>query len=201
LASASRNLRLAKLRRTPRRGCRQNLFHPVQIPRPGCVSSDAVLRRLLEVWSLSGIVNAQTGLPYDIFGLTDADHTGLYSRVTIIGPLGQPPQTDKTYTGPNPAGLETTPFDVQPNAGKNHFYGPSFWNADIATLKDTVLTERLKLQFRFEVYNLFNHTQFGQPYNFFWEGNSSFGQSSSTLTRSDNTTSARQMQFALKLVF
>ena len=159
------------------------------------------LGRVLEGWSLSSIISAETGHPYDIFGLTDANHTGQYARVTIIGPLAQPPHTDKTYTGPNPAGLDTTLFDVQPNAGKNHFYGPSYWNADIATLKNTSLTERLKLQFRFEVYNLFNHTQFGQPYNFFWAGNSSFGQSSSTLTRADGTTSARQMQFALKLIF
>jgi hypothetical protein len=157
--------------------------------------------RILEGWSLSGIISAQTGLPYEIFGLTDADHTGQYTRVTIIGGLAQPPGTDKTYTGPNPTGLETTPFDAQPNAGKNRFYGPSFWNVDIATLKDTSLTEKLKLQFRFEVYNLFNHPQFGQPYNFFATNESNFGQSSSTLTRGDGTTTARQIQFALKLIF
>ena len=163
--------------------------------------NEGFVGRLLEGWELSGIISAQTGLPYDIFGLTDADHTGEYARVTIIGPLGQPKGTDKTYTGPNPAGLETTPFDAQPNAGKNRFYGPAFWNLDIATLKNTSLTEKLKLQFRFEVYNLFNHTEFGQPNNFFSEGDSSFGQSLSTLTRADGTTSARQMQFALKLIF
>jgi len=161
--------------------------------------SEGFAGRVLEGWSLSSIISAQTGHPYDIFGLTDANHTGQYARVTIIGPLTQPPHTDKTFTGPNPAGLETTPFDVQPNAGKNRFYGPGYWNTDIAMLKNTGLTEKLKLQFRFEVYNLFNHTQFGQPYNFFGIGG--FGQSSSTLTRSDGTTSARQIQFALKLIF
>jgi hypothetical protein len=135
---------------------------------------DGFVGRILEGWSLSGIINAPTGHPYDILGQTNSKHTGGYARVTITGPLGQPAGTDKTYTGPNPAGLETTPFDVQPNAGKNRFYGPSFWNVDIATLKDTSLTEKPKLQ---------------------------FGQSLSTLTRSDGTTSAWQMQFALKLIF
>ncbi|HTP68831.1 MAG TPA: TonB-dependent receptor [Dongiaceae bacterium] len=178
-----------------------NLIYEPNIGRGRGHLSEGFAGRVLEGWSLSSIISAQTGLPYDIFDLTDAEHTGQYSRVTIIGPLGQPAGTDKTYTGPNPAGLETTPLDVQPNAGKNRFYGPSYWNTDIAMLKNTALTEKLKLQFRFEVYNLFNHPEFGQPYNFFWEGNNIFGQSTSTLTRSDGTTSARQIQFGLKLIF
>jgi len=178
-----------------------NFIYEPNIGRGRSHLNEGFAGRILEGWSLSGIISAQTGLPYDIFGLTDADHTGQYTRVTIIGGLAQPGGTDKTYTGPNPAGLETTPFDAQPNAGKNRFYGPGFWNADIATLKNTALTEKLKLQFRFEVYNLFNHPQFGQPYNFFAANESNFGQSSSTLIRGDGTTTARQIQFALKLIF
>jgi hypothetical protein len=38
--------------------------------------------RVLEGWSLSGIISAQTGHPYDIYGLTDANHTGEYARVS-----------------------------------------------------------------------------------------------------------------------
>ena len=68
-------------------------------------------------------------------------------------------------------------------------------------VKDTSLTEKLKLEFRLEVFNLFNHTQFSQPNNFFIEGDTTFGQSLSTITRPDGTTSARQLQFALKLLF
>lgn len=157
--------------------------------------------RLLEGWSLTGIIDAQTGHPFDVFGTTDANHTGEYSRITQIGSTSQPSGTDKTFTGPYAGGLETTPFDVQPNTGKNQFYGPGLVNIDVATLKDTALTEKVKLQFRFEVYNLFNHAQFGQPNNFFIPGDTTFGQSLSTLTRADGTTSARQLQVALKLIF
>jgi hypothetical protein len=66
-------------------------------------------------------------------------------------------------------------------------------------LKNTSITERVKLQFRLETYNLFNHPQFGQFDNFL--SDSTFGQSLSTITRPDGTTSARQLQFALKLLF
>ena len=102
--------------------------------------------------------------------------------------------------------MENTPFDVQPNAGKNMFYGPDLVNVDAATIKNTALTEKISLQFRLEAYNLFNHAQFGQPDNLIQDigtpaNPGTFGQSLSTLTRPDGTTSARQLQFALKLMF
>jgi hypothetical protein len=61
------------------------------------------------------------------------------------------------------------------------------------------LTERANLEFRFECYNIFNHPHFQQPDNLF--GDSTFGLISATAPRPDATTSARQMQVALKLNF
>jgi hypothetical protein len=156
--------------------------------------------RLLEGWTFTGVISAQTGHPFDIFGNQDSNHTGLSARATIIGSPSQPAGTDKTFTGPALSAFELTPYNVQPNIGKNAFYGPNEVNVDSSLLKDTAITERLKLQLRFEFYNLFNHPQFGQP------GNSiaapgTFGLSTSTLTRADGTTSARQIQVAAKLIF
>jgi hypothetical protein len=65
--------------------------------------------------------------------------------------------------------------------------------------KQTHITERISLEFRTEVYNIFNHPNFGQPDNFL--GDSTFGQSLSQVGRNDSTTGARQMQFGLKLHF
>ena len=86
------------------------------------------------------------------------------------------------------------------------FYGPNFVNVDAAALKNTKLTEKLTLQFRLEAYNLFNHAQFNQPDNLIQDigtpgSPGTFGQSTSTITRPDGTTSARQLQVALKLIF
>jgi Carboxypeptidase regulatory-like domain/TonB dependent receptor/TonB-dependent Receptor Plug Domain len=163
--------------------------------------SEGFVGRILEGWALSGIIAAQTGHPYDIYGTTDSNHTGEAARVTLTGSPSQPPGTDKTFTGPYIGSISNTPFGVQPNTGKNEFYGPGLVNIDVATVKDTVLTEKLKLEFRLEAYNLFNHTQFAQPNNAYAPGNETFGQSLSTLTRPDGTTSARQLQVALKLLF
>jgi hypothetical protein len=161
--------------------------------------SSGMVGRLLEGWSVSGVIEAQTGHPYDILGNVDSDHTGEAARGTIIGPTSQPTGTDKTFTGPAASGIEITPLDVTPNIGKNAFYGPNLVNVDTAVLKDTGLTERFHLQFRLEVYNLFNHTQFTNPDNLLQDN--TFGQSLSTVTRPDGTTSARQMQAALKIIF
>jgi hypothetical protein len=170
--------------------------------------SKGFVGRLLEGWSLSGIIQAQTGHPYDIIGNQDSNHTGIAARGSIIDPrnLGQPPGTDKTFTGPAASAIGLTPFDVQPNIGKNEFYGPNYVNVDAAFLKNTKLTEKLNLQFRLEAYNLFNHTQFTNPDNLVQDigtaaNPGTFGQSLSTVTRADGTTSARQLQFALKLIF
>jgi hypothetical protein len=156
--------------------------------------------RVLEGWSLSGITELQSGHPYDIFGNRDSNHTGLSARVTVIGNPAQPSGTDKTFTGPVRSAFELTPFDQQPNLGKNAFYGPNFINFDGAVLKDTGITERAKIELRFEFFNIFNHAQFGQPGNAF-ASPGTFGLSTSTIGRPDGTTSARQIQVAAKFIF
>jgi len=65
--------------------------------------------------------------------------------------------------------------------------------------KDTTITERMKLQFRAEVFNLFNRTQFGQPGNTLQSP--TFGFSTFTIGSPDGTSSARQLQVALKVLF
>ena len=169
--------------------------------------NDGFLGILLEGWELSGIIQAQTGHPYDVIGSVDSNHTGIAARGYLVIPnWSQPPGTDKTFTGPAASAITNTPFDVQPNTGKNMFYGPDYVNVDAAFLKNTKLTETLTLQFRLETYNLFNHAQFRQPDNLVQDigtpgSPGTFGQSLSTITRPDGTTSARQLQVALKLIF
>jgi hypothetical protein len=49
------------------------------------------------------------------------------------------------------------------NAGRNIARGPGLTNLDLSLLKTFALTERLKLQFRVEVFNVANHANFAVP--------------------------------------
>jgi hypothetical protein len=87
--------------------------------------------------------------------------------------------------------------------GRNTFTGPVYYNTDVTLLKNIRFTDRFHAQFRAEAYNVFNRIQFS-PVGTAGDTLASpgtFGQSLSTLTQPDGTTSARQLQLALKLLF
>ena len=78
------------------------------------------------------------------------------------------------------------------NAGRNVARAPNFYQMDMGLHKDFALTERFKLSLRTEAFNLLNKTNFAPP-----NGNRSSGGFGSIT----NAYPARQMQFALKLIF
>jgi hypothetical protein len=67
-------------------------------------------------------------------------------------------------------------------------------------LKNIHFRQRFRMQIRAEFFNLLNHPQFRQPGSVI-ENPGTFGLSTQTLTRPNGTTSARQIQLALKLNF
>jgi len=77
--------------------------------------------------------------------------------------------------------------------------GPGFLNTDFSVVKNTKLSERVNLQFRAEMFDIFNHPNFGNPN--LTVGNSSFGRITSTRFPTGDFGSSRQIQFALKLQF
>ena len=48
-------------------------------------------------------------------------------------------------------------------AGRNITFGDNEINLDVSLLKDTTVNERIRLQFRAEMFNALNHTNFGLP--------------------------------------
>jgi hypothetical protein len=83
--------------------------------------------------------------------------------------------------------------------GRNAIVGPGFLNTDFSVTKNTKLTERFNLQFRTEMFDIFNHPNFGNPV--LNATSSSFGQIQATRFPTGDFGSARQIQFALKLLF
>jgi hypothetical protein len=86
--------------------------------------------------------------------------------------------------------------------------GPGFRRLDFSVFKDFQLTERFRLQFRAEMFNIFNHPNFNAP-GFGGNGvvavsgatdyqSANFGEIGSTR---DAPYDPRQIQFALKFYF
>ena len=65
-----------------------------------------------------------------------------------------------TPQGISPACINSMHFG---NEGRNSLLGPHFRQFDFSLFKNTAITERLKLELRFEAYNIFNHPNFANP--------------------------------------
>ncbi len=85
--------------------------------------------------------------------------------------------------------------------GRNTIIGPSFNNTDFSVIKRTKMGENKVIEFRWEVFDLFNHANFGQPGRVAQVGSTTFGVITSTRFPTGDSGSSRQMQFALKFKF
>jgi hypothetical protein len=85
--------------------------------------------------------------------------------------------------------------------GRNALTGPGFNNVDFSVLKNTTIHETLRAQFRWEVFDIFNHANFGNPGTTATPGSTTFGVIQSTRFPTGESGSSRQMQFTLKLLF
>jgi len=156
--------------------------------------------RLTEGWQLGGITQLQSGNPVNIITSINT-FTGVASlRPDVIGEIktvGTPAQwfTNTAFALPVGPG-NVVHFG---NLGRNVVIGPGFSNTDFSVLKNTKLTESLRLQFRAEVFDIFNHANFGQPGRVV--GTGAFGVISNTRFPTGDSGSSRQIQFAMKLIF
>jgi hypothetical protein len=164
-----------------------------------------LMGRILEGMQLSGITQAQTGIPFDIRGTRDNEHTAVTNRPDQIGnPYPSGPRTSALgkVTGPAASAFSNAAFGVAPSVSRNKFYGPKFVDTDVTFQKTQSIAEGVKLVLRAESYNVLNHPNFGSPV----AGSNSianpfFGVSISQLGQNDGTTGARQIQGAIKVVF
>jgi hypothetical protein len=131
---------------------------------------NAATRIGLDGWELSGVTAFQTGAPQGLgYSLTySADLTGgtgngLDSRsVLVADPNAKAPNGQWFNVDAVKAPLPGYSVDGIGNASKAPIYGPGLNNWDISLFKNFKLgsNEARRLQFRFETYNTFNHTQF-----------------------------------------
>lgn len=181
-----------------------NISYIYDLPR---IRSDyGVVRQVLNGWQVSGITNFASGAPLGI-GLgtvTGYDFTGTASQGARPDITGDPvlPKGERTFS----RNFRTEVFRMpkQGTVGTSSpspVRGPGINNFDMAMFKNFPVRENVRLQFRWELYNAFNHTQFSAidtnarfDVNTGEQVNSRFGE----FTAARNP---RQMQFALRFYF
>jgi hypothetical protein len=162
--------------------------------------------RFVEGWQLSTITQLQSGNPVNIIVGNLNSLTGVGTirpdQIAPIRIIGSPTQWFNTDAFAVPATVVNgrTVFHFG-NLGRNVVIGPGFANTDFSVLKTTKITESLRAQFRAEVFDIFNHANFGQPGRVFQAGSTTFGVISNTRFPTGDSGSSRQIQFALKLIF
>jgi hypothetical protein len=194
-----------------------NYVYELPIGRGKGYLNSGMMGRIMEGFELNGIFTAQTGHPFQVRGTEDTQRTGIAAWGYQVGDPFGPPAGSGCSAGPFPPGggyayisnqcaFTNPPFGQASNNERNNFYGPGFWDWDVTLAKSMSITERVKAELRFEGYNVLNHPHFLNPGtdaaglgNLI--GQPLFGVITSTYTQPDGTTSARQIQVALKIKF
>ena len=150
--------------------------------------------QLVEGWQFAAIVQSQSGNPVNIV-TTNNTVNGVAGtlRPDVNGPINIPGRVD--------AWFDTSVFTPVPrfgNLGRNVVIGPTFNNTDFSITKNTKFGDALWLQFRTEIFDVFNHANFGQPGNV--AGSPSFGRITNTRFPTGESGSSRQIQFALRVI-
>jgi hypothetical protein len=145
-----------------------------------------------------------SGTPFTVFDSNDVALQGQAPEISGFS-SNRPDVTGNPNSGPRTAAQwfnvsafqQLQPdsqgrFQVFGNEGRNAVLGPGYVNWDFSALKNIRLTESKQLQFRGELFNFFNHTNFRLPVSDI--ESQTFGQIQSDV-------SPRVIQVALKFLF
>jgi hypothetical protein len=155
--------------------------------------------KLMNGWAISGITTFQTGFPIRILSEDDQElmlsfDFELPGRPDLVGPFTtMDPRSNPDHLFFDPSAFQTAALGTLGTAPRSICCGPSINNWDFGVHKNTPLNERMRLEFRAEFFNMWNHTQFFNP-----DGNITNGSEFGTVKRAKDP---RQIQFALKLFF
>ena len=165
--------------------------------------------RIVDGWQVNVISSARSGSP---FSVQDG-----FDQVGFNNPAGQPGERPNLVSGKSSNPIlgqvsqwyDPSAFALQGagflgNLGRNTLVGPKFVNFDLSLVKNTKFRETMNVEFRAEVFNIFNHPNFGLPGRTLYSGidpngngipNPTAGQITNTVGTS------RQVQFAVKFSF
>ena len=164
---------------------------------------------LVDGWSVASIITAQSGFPFTPQLSYNPSNTG--DTKNPVRPFLNPSFTGSVVTGNpsqwfNPAAFIAPPADsgFWGNVGRDTYIGPGLATWDFSILKDTRIRERLSLQFRAEIFNILDRANFNTPNLIVFTpptATNLTGLSGTAGAITSTSTTARQVQFGLKLLW
>jgi Carboxypeptidase regulatory-like domain len=164
---------------------------------------------LVSGWSLASIITLQSGFPLTAQLSYNPSNNG--DTRNPVRPFVNPSFTGPVVLGKpgqwfNPAAFIAPPSTggFYGNAGRDTFIGPGLATWDFSVLKNTAIGERLQLQFRMEFFNLLNRANFNTPNLIVFTPPTAAnptGVSGTAGAITSTATTARQLQFGLKLLW
>ncbi|MBI4853469.1 MAG: carboxypeptidase regulatory-like domain-containing protein [Acidobacteria bacterium] len=160
-------------------------------------------KAVTEGWQLSGIYTLSTGFPATAFLSTDVSGVGNFNdRPNAVSDPNSGLEKVNSFFNTKAFSLPRT--GTFGTAGRNTIIGPRFNVADFSINKRTKISEKLAIQFRAEIFNIFNHPNFGLPNVQF--DSSGFGAIGETPDISAGNPKLgeggpRVIQFGIKLIF
>ena len=137
---------------------------------PALTGWNEALKQALGSWEISAIYTMQAGPPFSISGGDGNDNSGsleMGDRGDVVPGVpwevrkGSRSQWLQHYM--NPAAFTVNAQGTFGNSGRNIIRAPGINSADSALAKNWRVMDRYELQFRWEMFNTFNHTSFGGP--------------------------------------
>ncbi len=142
-------------------------------------------KALTHGWEVNGILKFQDGQPVNV--ITGQDNSGTLENEDRANITGRALNSNRSVQGHsaaqylNPNSFAVPTSGTYGNLGRNQIIGPGFGDVDLSLLKNfPILKERVRGQFRVEMFNVFNRVNLAQPLANQAYG-SLFGQSVSTI--------------------
>ncbi|NWF82624.1 MAG: TonB-dependent receptor [Bryobacteraceae bacterium] len=160
-------------------------------------AGNKALKLVLGGWQTNGIVTAQSGFPFGVPIAADQANVGQGTqRANFTGsPVTVDCGSGKLINCVNISAFTLPALYTYGATPRNFLRGPGLVNFDWSLFKNFAVSESVKVQFRWENFNVLNHPNFNNPNSTFIPGSTNFGNITSTRT------DMRQMQMALKLLF
>ncbi len=162
--------------------------------------------KLVGGWQLGGIVKYATGSP-----MTVDDSSANWSRNGVTSRVERPDLVSGKTNSPvlgspdryfDPASFAVQTLGFYGTLGRNTLIGPNQIGTDVSLSKNTALpkvSEQFQVQFRAEFFNILNRTNFGAPSLRVFDSRGRVPGNAGRIT--DTSTSSRQIQFGLKIVW